>query len=211
MIKHNVDFISNTDDDLHCTQAAYLMIVKFFQPEFDMDWEGWSVLTGYEEGKGTWASATLLWLSDQGYSIKHISMFDYDTFAKDGGDYLIHEFGDEVGAWQVKHSNLPLEQERVKKLLTTHIIEHREPTQDNIKSYLNNGYLIRCLVNSQKLNGKSGYVGHSIVVSGYDDNGFIIQDPGLPPLRDRHVKFDDFEAAWADPNKEAKELDAIKL
>ena len=75
-----VPFIENTKDDTHCLQAAYLMIAKFFDKNFDIDWEKWSELTGYEENKGTWAIAGLLWFNENGYDVLHISLFDYQNF-----------------------------------------------------------------------------------------------------------------------------------
>lgn len=210
-MNNNVNLIPNTPDDLHCLQSAYLMLVKFFKPDFTIDWDKWSNITGYEAGKGTWASAGLLWMKDNGFAVKHISLFDYDEFMQHGGEYLTRSFGAEIGEWQVQHSNIPLEQARAKRLVEENIWVKKEPAKDDIKQFLDNGYLLRCMVNAQKLNGKTGYFGHAVVVSGYDEHGFIIQDPGLPPLKNRRVTYEDFEKAWADPNKEAKELDVIKL
>jgi hypothetical protein len=207
----SMPFVSNTEDDLHCLQAAYLMIVKYYKSDFVIDWDLWSQLTGYEEGKGTWASSGLLWFHDNGFSVKHISLFDYDDFSKNGAEYLLREFGEEVGEWQKKHSNIPKEIEFATALLNKGLVEKREPLLSDIIKYLNDGYLLRCMVNSMKLNGKKGYFGHAIVVSDHDSKGIIIQDPGLPPQPNRHVSFDVFEESWADPNSQAKELDVIKL
>lgn len=188
-----------------------MMIVRYFKPDFEIEWDLWSSQTGYEEGKATWAAAGLIWFKENGFAVHHISLFDYNRFVSEGSDYLIQEFGDEVGRWQIEHSNIPLEQDRITQLLKSDIIQKAEPTKESIRSFLDKGYLVRCLVNSRKLNNRDGYVGHSVVVSGYDDQSFTIQDPGLPPLKDRKVPFSQFESAWADPNAEAKELDAIKL
>jgi hypothetical protein len=206
-----VPFVANSPDDLHCLQAAYLMIVQFFKPEFEMDWDEWSQLTGFEQDKGTWASAGLVWMHANGFFVKHVSLFNYNDFISTGADYLMKEFGQEVATWQVKHSNIPLEQDRAKILVNNNLVEFHEPTQDDIKQYLRDGYLVECLVNMGQLNGKGSYIGHAVVVSGFDDSGFTIQDPGAPALQNRQISYEDFEKAWADPNKEAKELSAIKL
>ncbi|HLB66110.1 MAG TPA: C39 family peptidase [Candidatus Saccharimonadales bacterium] len=210
-MNYDVPFVANTDDNLHCLQAVYLMIVKFFKPDFEVDWEEWSKITGFEKGKGTYATAGQLWFKENGFDVKQISMFDNQRFIEIGGDYLIELSGEEVGKWQVEHSNIPLEQKRTKQLLASGICEQREPTIQDIKDLLNVGYLVHCLVNARKLNKQQGYFGHAIVVCGYNDEALIIHDPGLPALKNKKVLFDDFEAAWADPNKEAKEMDAIKL
>jgi hypothetical protein len=210
-MKYDVPFVSNTPDDLRCVPASYLTILKYFKPDTAMTMSRWSKLTGYEAGKGTWASKALLWFAAHGFDVKHFEQFDYEDFIKSGGDYLIRLAGPEVGQWQIDHSNIPLEQKRAQKLLAGGLIEYREPTINDIKHYLDEGYLVKLLINSRRLNNKPGYVGHSVTAVGYTDDSIIIHDPGLPPIPNRTVKFEDFEAAWAYPNVEAKELDAIRL
>lgn len=207
---YSVPFKGNSDDDLRCMQAAYLMILRYFRPELEPSWEAWSEITGYEAGKGTWASAGLLWFLKNGFEVRHVSLFDFPDFVKNGGAYLIREYGSEVGNWQVEHSNLALEQNRAEALLKVGIVEKREPQTEEIKRFLQNGYLVRVLINYRTLVSKPGYVGHAVVVVGYDEKNVILHDPGLPPLPNRRVSYQAFERAWADPNETAKELDAIK-
>lgn len=152
----------------------------------------------------------MLWLKERGYDLLHKSLFDYSDFTKNGGEYLIREFGEDIDSWQIKHSNIPLEQQRSAHLIESGVWHLEEPSIEDITQHLADGYLVRCLINSAKLNNREGYVGHSIIISDFDDDGFTIQDPGLPPIENRKVKYADFEAAWACPNKEAKELDAIR-
>ncbi len=208
---YSVPFVSNTEDDLHCLQAVYLMIVKYYKPDFEIDWEEWSRLTGFEVGKGTWSSAGLLWFSDNGFDVKRYEVFDYEEFFKTGEDYLIQKSGQEIGQWQIEHSNIPLEQQRAKQMIDQGLLEAKEPTVKDIKKYLDSGYLLHVLLNSRRLNGLEGYFGHAVVVIGYDNKSLIVHDPGLPPSPSRSILFKDFEAAWADPNRDAKELTAIKL
>lgn len=208
---YDVPFVSNTKDDLHCLQAAYWMILKFFKPEFEMDWDEWSKITGFEKNKGTWASAGLVWFNNNGFEVKHYELFDFEEFFKTGGDYLIKSTGAEIGNWQIKHSNIPLEQKRAIELVKSGLVEKREPSMEDVKNFLDNGYLLRVLVNSKRLNGKEGYFGHAVTVIGYNEDSIIFHDPGLPAIPKRKTSFSDFEAAWADPSKESKEFDAIRL
>jgi len=188
-----------------------MMIIKAFDPSFTMSVDEWSEIAGFEEGKGTWANGSLVWLKNNGYDVKHIAPFDYERFVEKQGDYLIEYVGPVVGQWQIDHTNMDVEVERVKKLLAeSTIIEKRIPTQDDIRHYLDSGYLLRAHVNSNKLNGKENYVGHAVVLFNYDEGGVYIHDPGLPPLENRYLAWDLFESAWADPNEDNKELDAVK-
>ncbi len=206
-----VPFVPNSEDDLHCFQASYLSIAKYYIPDFGMSWDDWCSVTGYEEGKGTWASAGLLWFKNQGFSVRHISLFDYERFIELGADYLVELVGEEVGNWQIKHTNLPLEIERAKQLLKNSLVEKSEPSLDDIRRYISDGWLVRVLVNSRTLNGKEGYVGHSVVVTDIDDLNVVFHDPGLPPIPNRQVSCELFEKSWAYPSKSNKEMDAIKI
>jgi hypothetical protein len=167
--------------------------------------------TGFEEGKGTWSMAGLLWLKDQGFEVIHITPFDYQIFEERGGEYLLELYGKEVGEWSIAHSNMQLEQQRAKKMAKAEISKKAIPTVEDVKKYLDDSYLVKVLLNARKLDSKKGFAGHAVVVKGYNDTHFTIHDPGLPPRPNRKVTFKEFEEAWADPNQEAKELDAIKL
>lgn len=206
-----VPFVANATDDLHCLQAAYSMVRQHFLPQLSIPDKEWDKITGFEKDKGTWASAALLWFADQGLHVRHITLFDYQDFVAHGGDYLIREYGKDVGEWQVKHTNMPVERKRAERLMKEGTIEKREPTLADITDALDAGSLCRALVNACLLNGRDGYAGHAVIVKGYDKQGVIIHDPGLPPMPDRHIAYDLFEAAWTYPNKESKELDIIGL
>lgn len=207
-MKREVPFVPNEPDDQHCMQASYMMIAKYFEPDFAIPMDEWSKITAFD--KSTWASAGLLWFQGQGYVVKHITLFDYQRFVEKGEDYLVALNGPEVAAWQIAHSNIQAEQERASKLLASGLIEQREPLQKDIKNYLESGYLVRIMINYCKLAGKARYIGHAVVIFDYDEQGVFMHDPGLPPKANRHVSWVDLEAAWADPNAESKELDAIK-
>lgn len=209
-MKYTVPFVPNTSDDMHCLNASYMMIAKYFDPTFEIPMEEWAVLTGFEPGKGTWANAGMVWFHENGYDVSHTSLFDYQRFIEEGEGYLLYLDGNEVGQWMIDHTNMPAEIARTRKLVDAGLITHREPTQAGIKLALDKGYLVRANLNAHRLDGRDGYVGHAVVVIGYDENGFILHDPGLPGTPNRHVTYDVFESAWADPNAEAKELDAIR-
>lgn len=210
-MNYDVKFIPNTKDDLHCLQAAFMMVIKYFNPNFEMDWDEFSRITGFEEGKGTWASAGLLWLNDNGFEVKQFDTFDYEDFARNGGDYLIRHAGNDIGNWQIAHTNLPLEQQRAKQLVNARLWEKRIPAIEDAKKFLKQGYLVTCLVNAFSLNSKEGYFGHQVVVKGFDQKHLYLHDPGLPPVPNRKIGFDEFEKAWADPNPNSKEMNIIKL
>lgn len=203
-----VPFVSNTVDDTHCLQAAYMSIAKYFDKKFAIDMTEWSKLTGYEEGLGTWANAGLVWFSENGYDVKHYELFDFQKFMDHPKEYMIETSGHEAGVWGYEHTNVPAEIERMKRLLAANIVEQREPTMNDIKSFIDEGYLVRATINCRVLDNEDGYVGHAVIITGYNDTYIQFHDPGLPAIPNRQATFAEFEKALSD---QAKELDAIRL
>ena len=56
-------------------------------------------------------------------------------------------------------------------------LERRPATNDDIRHFIDDGWLVRLEVNDRPLAGRTGYNGHSIVVVGYDDNEVTIHNP----------------------------------
>ena len=206
-----VPFIANSQDDLHCYEASLKMIMKYFKPELDFSWEQMESITGKEVGLWTWPQQGIVWLSQNGFEVINIEIFDYPQFVREGGDYLISFYGKDGGLEQIKHSNVAKEQQTCSQFIRQVKTELRLPNWDDIRRLLSQGYLLGCLVNSSALNGKEGYVGHFIVLTNILDNSISFNDPGLPPVENRRVDLSTFEKAWAYPDNNAKNLIAVKL
>lgn len=209
-IDYQVPFYANTPDDTHCFQAALRMILKYVRPNDEYSWAELEIITAKGKDLWTWPTAALIWLISNGFEIRVISPFDYKAFIEKGGDFLLEKYGQEVGEASINHSNIPQEQRLAQQLISTVPIEKRIPTIKDIDQLLHHNYLIICNVNSNRLNHKPGYTGHSVVIKGVQKDSLIIHDPGLPPIPNRVVSRDDFEAAWAYPNDDAKEIYAIR-
>ncbi len=211
MKTHNVPFYANFPDNTHCFQAAFKMVLKFFLPEKDFSWQELDVLTAKVEGLWTWPLAGLLWLNKNSFEVRDIEFFDYNEFTEKGGKYLVDFFGKEVGEAQIKYSELGQEVGFAKEFVEKIKPEVRIPTMDEIKSLLESGYLLICNINACALDGLEGFSGHFVVITGFDDHGLILHDPGLPAHENRNVPFDIFEKAWAYPNETAKNIMAMRL
>lgn len=208
----DVPFYPNTDDNLHCQQAAFMSILKYFRPDYETDWAAWDNITGFEKDKATWSLATLLWFHEHGFEVKHIEGFDFEAFAKDGQRYFEEQYAPEVLTYAISiaHTNFAAEQARANTISKLDIAIDRNPTLEDITQALDQGFLVRATVNSRALNNKEGYFGHAVTVIEYDDIGFTLHDPGLPPIPNRKLSFKDFASAWFDKDRNA-EMDAIKL
>lgn len=207
----SISFYPNTDN-LHCFEACFKMILKYYLPERDFSWEELDEMSAKQPNLATWPQQMMFNLHSMGFDIVMIEGFNGSAFVKDGAEYLKRTFGEETAAWQIAHSDIPAEQSIYKKLLATNAhIEVRQPSLGEFKEYLDQGYLITCTVNSRRLNSKEGYVGHAIVVYDMDDTHITFHDPGPPAHEARRISHEEFINAWADPNDDARGLIAVRL
>lgn len=90
-VNYDVPFYSNTEDETHCFQAALRILLGFFFPDEQYDWEKLDDVTAKVKGLWTWPMAGLLWLFEKGIEIIDIEPFDYEKFIAQGQQYLIDE------------------------------------------------------------------------------------------------------------------------
>ncbi|MCK4553482.1 C39 family peptidase [Candidatus Parcubacteria bacterium] len=208
-INKDIPFYSNPDNT-HCYQACFKIVMKYFFPNEDYSFKELDEITAKIKGLWTWPMAGLIWLAERGVKIKVIELFSYKKFIRFGGQYLINEFGEEVGKSQIKHSNIEQEKKFAKNFISIIDIKKKIPVINNIKSLLVQNYIIIVNVNAKKLNNRDGYAGHFIVIKGFDDKNFYVNDPSSQH-KNLLVKFNLFEKAWAYPNEKAKNIIALKL
>lgn len=206
IIEYEVPFFSNTPDDTHCFQAFLRMVLKYFEPEKDFTWRELDRLTAKRAGLWTWPLAGMMWMSDRGYEVVDVEEFDYGRFVEEREGYLLEFYGSEGGAEQIAHSDIDQEVAMAQRLLQSGLVTKGLPTLEMVGGLLDEGYLAGCLVNSRRLNGKNGYVGHFVLVKGMGEEGLTLHDPGLPPAENRPVSFGEFEQAWAAPDEKAKNV-----
>lgn len=210
-IDHDIPFFENTPDNTHCFQAALKMGLKFFWPEKEFSWEELEIMTAKKEGLYTWQFAGLLWLKRNGFEAINVEDFDNERFIEIGGKYLIERLGEEVGRKQIEKSDIAQEVKLTKEFIKEIKIINKIPTGDDIKKLLKDKFFIICNVNARILKNREGYSGHFTVVKGYNEDGFIIHDPGLPGIKNQRISFELFEKAWAYPVENAKNIIAFKL
>lgn len=192
-----IPFYPNSSDDLHCFQASLRMILKYFLPSEEYDYELLDKLTDQKPGKWTWPIAGLLYLQSKGFEIKICDPFDYEKFANDGEKYLSEFFGEAVAKEQIKHSqDMSIITRQTRELLKSGIEILQESSLDTAEDLIDKGFLLMFTLNSAALNQKEGYIGHFVVVYAIDKENVFLNDPGLPPLEGRVVPKALFEKAW---------------
>lgn len=211
MVEYEVPFYSNTPDNTHCFQATLKMVLKYFLPREDYSWEELDTLTNKAKDLWTWPMAGMLGMKEKKFDVIDIEVFNYLRFVEEGTKYLVEFIGQEAAREQEEHSDIRQAQIDSEKFIQKIVPRLELPEQQTIMDYLDRRYLPVCLVNSYALSGKDGYAGHFVLIKGYKDNSFILHDPGLPPQENRTVDLATFNAAWAFPDDNAKNLMAFKL
>jgi len=206
-----VSFYSNTPDDTHCFQAALRMVLKYFMPAQEYDFEKLDEMTDKKDGLWTWPIRGIINLHKMGFQIIDDDYVDLDALAKDPTDYLVKRYGKEVGEAQIKNSDLDSIVTALKEYEILNIHRERIPTLEEIKSHIDNGYLVICNINSHVLSDIKGYAGHFVVIYDYDQKGFWLHDPGLPPIESRYVSFEKFTQSWEYPDERSKNILALRL
>lgn len=175
-MRRTVPFVSNSGD--RCVPAVIGMILAYFMPERRFTLAEIEELCGYEKGKGTWKAQSMLSLAQLGFQMHWIEAFDHQAFIKNPNAYLRTILDNDAYNWQVTHADLDQEAARLKRYLENGLpLENRPATFDDIKHFLDDGWLVHLEVNANPLAGKIGYEGHSILIIGYDASGVIIHNP----------------------------------
>lgn len=192
-----VPFVKNPSDK--CVPATTGMVLAYFMSEKKFATPELEELCGYVPGRGTWPTKSLLELHKMGFQVHWVEDFDHDAFVKDPVGYLSSILDKEALEYQLKHSDLALEARRMQEYMTLGLpLERRPATNEDIKHFLDDGWLVRLEVNARPLAGRTGYEGHSILVVGYDDKEVIIHNPdgayGNKPYQ--HVTWDLLDRAW---------------
>jgi hypothetical protein len=175
----DVPFVGNPENPSDkCVPAVLAMVLGYFMPERKFTMIEVEQLCGYQTGKGTWKAQMMLSLAALGFQTKWIEDFDNHAFIKDPEGYLSTILDKKSLDWQIKNSDLPKEAERIKQYLDKGLpLEHRVGTRQDIKNFLDDSWLVMLEVNENVIAGIEGYLGHVILVVGYDDNNVTIHNP----------------------------------
>lgn len=193
----NIPFIPNPDD--RCVVSVIAMVLAYFIPERHLAIPEVEKLVGYEKGRGTWKAPSMLNLAELGFQVHWIEDFDHEKFVTNPKSYLRTILDDEAYEWQVHHTDLATEANRMQKYIQSGLpLEKRRATNDDVKHFLDDGWLVHLEVNARPLSDKSGYEGHSILAISYDDKGVIIHNPdgesGNKP--NQRISWELLDQAW---------------
>jgi len=191
----------------YCQEMSLMSIINFFE-QSKYSFDDMIGITSRKPDKACWAFPYSLWLIDNGYSVKRITTVDYDAFARNGIAYIRQAYGDEIAQWQAEESDIELALETVDEYIEKVELINKQPMTDDINSAMEEGYLVKLMIDHSVLNASDRYLPHSVTVTGFDSTHFYIHDSGLPPLENRKIETSLLQAAM---DSFGGEMDLIKL
>jgi hypothetical protein len=193
-------FFPNEPDNLHCLQACVRMLIAHVEDEL-LPLSKIEEITGFDPGLQSWPYAAMASLAERNYEVVYIEKFDHETFAFDPGKATTEAYG--VESWELfkKISNISAAQVSALKCLNHKNVtfQNKVPKIEEIKDFLDNNCSIICNLNANKLSGLDGYNGHFVLICELDlqKGNLVIQNPGLPPMKDQVVTVERFLEAWS--------------
>jgi hypothetical protein len=207
-------FYPNLPDESHCLEACVKMITEAIHPFTKFDYKTIDNMTGKSslKVKYSWPLKLYLELSKLGYEVSVIESFDYSSFVDNPENYLIDNYGDEVGRDQIENSDLKNEIFYAKKLIESQSVNlvNRIPAIQDLFDEILKGSLIICNVNQKILQGNDGYIGHCIVIYGFSTNELYVHNPGPPYMPKQILDLALFDQAWSYPTHKSRNILSIK-
>ncbi len=196
-VEYDVPFIENPDD--RCVVSVAGMALAYFMPERKFAMAELEKLCGYIKGRGTWKALSMLELAKLGLQVHWIEDFDHERFIADPKAYLREILDDEAYQYQIANTDLQLEADRMRQYIESGLpLERRKATSEDIRHFLDDGWLVHLEVNANTLASEPGYEGHSVLVIGYDEDGATIHNPdgthGNKP--NQHISWELLDKAW---------------
>lgn len=191
-------FIPNSKDDMHCVNAVFRMVYKYYIGK-DFTWKELDKLTKTIPGKATWTFIGEMEFAKRGIEVTNIEPVDYEQLYQEGVTYLTNIVGKDTADYYLQKSNIASVLKYIPEYLSYVHHETRRATIDEIINLLKAGNLIGAEVNSTILNDKPGFSLHFVLLYDFDGKHIILHDPGLPPIKARHVSLKEFDQCFNFP------------
>jgi hypothetical protein len=184
--------VPNTDDSLHCTQAALVMALDALGHSATMTMEEAEKVTSFREGVETWPYHMLAWLGENGYRIRHVDALDPVALMGDP-EQTLRDSGldEETLAYILGISDFQAESEAIRRCLRSGNVEFlvRIPEVDELLDSMTQGWLPVISLDAAVLAERpaDGFEGHIVLATGREGEMIIVQDSGPPPRWDWRV------------------------
>lgn len=189
---------NEADDEIHCFQACFRMVVEAFTGE-QLSLAESEQLTGFTRGRLSWPLAGMHALGERGLAVRLIEDFIPENFLRDPASELERQYGSKAKAQAaLREIDVQAETRNLEACLRHANVQFisRSPTMEDFCGALAREQRLavpHC--NYRELVGRDGYVGHYVVAKEWDPGAVIVDDPGLPAQANFPVPHDRFARA----------------
>lgn len=197
-----INFVGNTADRLHCTQASLIMLVQELTGEL-LSMDEAERATGFRPDVETWPYGMIDWLARRGFEVEHVDALDAEEMAADPRAELVRSGLDASTIdYFFEISDFELEAQRIRSALDLGVTFRAEiPEVEELIPRMGAGWVPLLSLNARTL--ASGLVeefdGHVVLATAVDGSGATIQDPGPPARENLLVPLDRLARALRSP------------
>jgi len=163
-----------------CLPSCLRMAMEYFGEK--ITWEEMDRIIEKKPDKWALSWPLNIYLHEKGWYAKEFATFDLQTWITDPDKVGRETYGDEIFE-KVYLPNYDFESAKKygKEFLEKGLYEKRFMKWEEIKQQVEQGSVAIFVVNSRMLAGNEGYMGHLVVLTGWDDENVFYHDPSVGP------------------------------
>lgn len=179
-----------------CGQACTAMMIRYFNPDFDPDFDKFNQIIHHKKGMSTFPQQNAILLDHYGVKCMSFSSDNIST-TKEDPDQFKRWFGKEW-KYQMKFIDIPSFNWMVGEFRRSNLFKQKVTQFEELLKLLKKEYLVCIPINWSVLSGeKSRYQGHFVILTGMNRDKMSIHDPDVGPFIEYPVE--KIKKAWDSP------------
>ncbi|MEK7164151.1 MAG: C39 family peptidase [Patescibacteria group bacterium] len=175
-MKLNIPFIQNRG--FECGQTCVAMMIKYYYPDFESDFDEFNKIVGHQKGMYTFLSQEVVLLDH--FGLKAICFSKKDYFINEE-EFRVN-WGEKNWEEQKRYIDLENHEKFRSKMIELGLFEKKDHTVQQLLEYTEKGFLVQVCIDWNTLVDKTGpYQGHFVVISGIEGEDVLIHDPDDVP------------------------------
>jgi len=163
-----------------CGQTCMAMMIKYFQPDFEPDFDELNQIIHHKNGYYTFPPQDAILLNYHGIRAKAFSSEIYPTTDEEPGVFN-RWFGDEFET-QMKRINIDSYNWMCHQIRKLNLLEIRKISIEDMLEMTSKGCLVHFVLDWNRLKNRVGvYQGHGVLITGFEGNKVFIHDPDGGP------------------------------
>lgn len=191
-----IDFPFVKSRGFECGQACAAMMIKFFQSDFEPDFDEMNKIIHHKKGMYTFPPQLGILLNQYGVQSHVYSSDDIRTMEEDP-DQFKRWFGNDY-EHELKYLDFPTIDWMVGEARKHHLFTVKTTEFDELLARFRKGEIVGFPIDWNTVNGKGGpYAGHFIIITGLEGDDLLVHDPDVGPYQ--HHPLSTIRKAWEHP------------